>query len=190
MWTENYLDSVKKQFSYAKLLGDKTLDQLDDDQLAWKYNLESNSIAQIVKHMHGNMLSRWTDFLTTDGEKVWRNRDAEFVTEPQSKLEIVEMWETGWKCLMDALKSVTEANFSETVYIRNQGHTITEAINRQLGHYNYHVGQIVYLGKMLRGTDWQPLSIPVGQSDNYNVSKFGQAKGRQHFTDEYLEEKN
>jgi hypothetical protein len=182
----NYLESVKKQFAYYKQLADKTIDQLPDEKLFWQFNEESNSIAVIVKHLHGNMLSRWTDFLTTDGEKEWRQRDAEFENDISSKDNLLRLWEEGWKLLFDTLDSLTADDFSKTVYIRNQGCTVVDAINRQLAHYPYHVGQIVFIGKMICNGQWQSLSIPKGNSQSYNSDKFSQPKHNAHFTDEYL----
>lgn len=182
----NYLESVTKQFEYYKMLGDKTFAQLAEADLFWQYEESTNSIAIIVKHLWGNMLSRWTDFLTTDGEKNWRKRDEEFDADFKTKPELLEKWEAGWKSLFLAVKTINEENFNQTVYIRNQGHTITEAINRQLAHYAYHIGQIVFIGKMIQGDTWQSLSIPKGKSKDFNTKKFAQEKHRQHFTDEFL----
>ena len=199
----DYLKSAKQQFQYYKQLGDKTMDQLNDEQLFWQYNDASNSIAIMVKHLWGNMMSRWTDFLTTDGEKDFRKRDEEFElrvgpslqgvdtanaegVDEHSRAVIIEKWEQGWACLFTALDSINEDNFDTTIYIRNQGHSIPEAINRQMMHYAYHVGQMVYLGRMMKGEDWQSLSIPKGNSKAYNAEKFSQEKGKRHFTDEYL----
>lgn len=188
MDARNYLESAKKQFQYYKMLGDKTFAQLDSTDLFWQYHDNSNSIAIIVKHLWGNMRSRWTDFLTSDGEKTWRNRDSEFEADIASEAELLEKWEAGWQVLFEALDSVNENNFQQTIYIRNMGHTIVEAINRQMAHYAYHVGQITFIGKMRKGQDWQSLSIPKGQSEAYNASKFAQAKRKAHFTEEFLEE--
>lgn len=152
----------------------------------YQYNEQSNSIASIVKHISGNMLSRWTDFLTTDGEKEWRNREAEFDHDINSREELLNQWNEGWTCLFTALNSINEDNFEQTVYIRNQGHSITEAINRQLAHYPYHIGQIVFIGKMLAGEEWTSLSIPRGDSQKFNGEKFSQPKAKIHFTDEFL----
>lgn len=182
----DYLESVTKQFQYYKMLGDKTFEQLAEADLFWQYNEASNSIAIIVKHLWGNMLSRWTDFLTTDGEKTWRNRDAEFEADIQTKTELLEKWETGWACLFEALETINAENFDTIIYIRNQGHTITEAINRQLAHYAYHVGQIVFVGRMIQNEKWQSLSIPKGKSADFNAEKFAQEKKKKHFTDEFL----
>lgn len=185
----DYLESVRKQFEYYKMLGEKTFDQLTDDQLFWKYNEESNSIATIVKHLWGNMLSRWTDFLTTDGEKEWREREAEFDNDIQDRAELMTKWNEGWDRLFEALSLLNKDNFSTTIYIRNQGHTITEAINRQFAHYSYHIGQIVFIGKMLRDDKWISLSISRGKSKNYNEEKFSKPKRKEHFTDDFNKKK-
>lgn len=182
----DYLQSTLKQFEYYKMLGDKTIAQLPDDTLFWQYNEGCNSIATIVKHLYGNMLSRWTDFLTTDGEKEWRNRDAEFQNDLNSKEQVIELWEEGWKCLFTTLAALAEEDFSKTIYIRNQGHSVVEAINRQLAHYPYHIGQIVYIGKMICNHQWINLSIPKGNSKIYNAEKFAKEKHNEHFTQEYL----
>ena len=185
----DFLYSAKKQFEYYKMLGDKTFAQLMDEQLFWRYNQESNSIATIVKHLWGNMLSRWTDFLTTDGEKEWRKRDAEFGNDLTDKAELLVKWNEGWTCLFNAINPLTENDLTREIFIRNQGHTITEAINRQLAHYSYHVGQIVFIGKMLCNDNWNSLSIPKGKSKEYNADKFSKPKHKKHFTDEYIGEK-
>lgn len=186
MIINNYLESVFKQFEYYKTLGEKTFAQLNDAELFYQYNPESNSIATIVKHISGNMLSRWTDFLTTDGEKDWRNREAEFENDVKDRAKLMLLWNKGWDCLFTALKTVNEDNFEQIIYIRNQGHSITEAINRQLAHYPYHIGQLVFLGKMLKDKDWDSLSIPRGDSQKYNGEKFAKPKTKTHFTDEFL----
>ena len=180
----SYLTSVKKQFEYYKSLGDKTFNQLTEEQLFWLSNVDDNSIAIIVKHIAGNMRSRWTNFLTEDGEKEWRNRDDEFINSFTTKEEVIAYWEMGWQCLFNALNTITPENFDSIVYIRNQGHTITEAINRQLCHYSYHIGQIVFLGKLLLGNDWESLSIAKNASKDYNTDKFSKEKSRTHFTDD------
>lgn len=168
-----YLESAQKRLLYYKMLGDKTFDQLSGEQLHWQPAGEPNSIYLVVKHIHGNMLSRWTDFLTTDGEKPGRDRDAEFVDTPASKEETLTMWTAGWDCMMQAINSLTAADLEKTVYIRKEPHSVLDAINRQVSHIPYHVGQIVYIGKMIRGNDWESLSIPKGQSQQYNQEKFG-----------------
>ncbi len=182
----DYLESVKKQFEYYKLLGEKTFAQLSDAQLFEQYNADSNSIATIVKHLWGNMLSRWTDFLTTDGEKEWRNREAEFKNDITTRAELLAKWNEGWDCFLGTLHTLTEADLMKEIFIRNQGHTVLEAINRQLAHYPYHVGQIVFIGKMLCNEQWTSLSIPKGHSKAFNTDKFSQPKHKQHFTDEVL----
>ena len=185
----NYISSIRKLFEYYKLLGEKTIAQLDEKQLFERFDPESNSVAIIVGHLSGNMLSRWTDFLNTDGEKEWRDRDEEFKPTIENRVQLLEQWEEGWKCLFEAIVSVNEENFDQPVFIRNQGHTITEAINRQLAHYSYHIGQIVLLGRFAKGNDWQSLSIPKGGSSQYNTEKFSNGKQREHFTDEFLKKK-
>lgn len=174
--TTDYLKSAKQQFEYYKLLGEKTFNQLTDEQLFWQYNPATNSIGTIVKHLAGNMLSRWTDFLTTDGEKEWRNRETEFDNNINSRSELIDLWNQAWDCLFNALDSITEENKDTVIYIRNQGHSITEAINRQLAHYPYHIGQIVFIGVMLRNKDWESLSIPRGGSNNFNSAMFSKPK--------------
>ena len=181
----DYLSSVRRQFDYYKSLGDKTMAQLSDYQLFEELNADSNSVAIIAKHIAGNQLSRWTDFWTTDGEKEWRNRDSEFELESiTSRDKLLEKWEEGWNCLYAAIDSINTDNFNELVYIRNMGHTIPDAVNRQLCHYSYHVGQMVYIGKVLSGAKWESLSIPKGQSATYNKEKFDKPKSKKHFTED------
>lgn len=180
---DSYLESVRKQFLYYKMLGEKAMEQLSDDGLFYQFNSESNSIAIIVNHLAGNMLSRFTDFLTSDGEKEWRNRDQEFINLFQGREELVAKWQDGWACLLGAMESLKVDDLEKIVYIRNEGHTVTEAINRQLAHYPYHIGQIVFLAKMIKDQEWQSLSIPRNQSTNYNAVKFEQEKSIRHFTD-------
>ena len=187
---ENYLESITKQFEYYKLLGERTFNQLSDDQLFWQFNDESNSIAIIVNHLSGNMKSRWTQFLTSDGEKEWRNREKEFESVIQSREELLEYWAAGWDCVFKALNTITTENFNTQVYIRNQGHTIMEAVHRQFAHYAYHIGQVVYIGSMLKGKEWESLSIPKGKSSDFNKEKFSKGKHKAHFTDEFLDNKN
>ena len=184
-----FLDSVLKQFEYYKLLGEKTFDQLTEKDLFWKLNDESNSIGTIVKHLSGNMLSRWTNFLTTDGEKEWRNREEEFEENILTKQTLLSIWKKGWACLFKTLHSLTDKDLDKIIYIRNQGHTVIEAINRQLAHYPYHVGQIVFIGKMIRNENWHSLSIPKGNSKEYNEEKFSKSQHIEHFTEEILKNK-
>ena len=182
----NYLASVKKQFQYYKNLGDRTFGQLTEEEIHWQYNTESNSMAIMVNHLQGNMKSRWTDFLTSDGEKEWRNRDQEFENTIKTKQEILRKWNEGWACLFNALDSINKDNFDTDIYIRNQRHSIVEAINRQLAHYSYHIGQIVFLGRMLKGTEWTNLSVPKGKSTDFNKEKFSKGKHGGHFTDDLI----
>lgn len=174
---KDYINSIRKQFEYYKLLGEKTFDQLTEEQLFWQQNAESNSIATIIKHLWGNMLSRWTDFLTTDGEKEWRQREAEFDNDLQSREELLKKWNEGWACLFNALDQVNDSNLNTIIYIRNEGHTVLEALNRQLAHYPYHVGQIVFIGKMMKDTEWKSLSIPRGGTAQFNADKFDRVRG-------------
>jgi hypothetical protein len=180
----SYLESIHKQFTYYKSLGEKTFSQLSDEDILWQYNKKSNSIAIIVKHIVGNMLSRWTNFRNEDGEKEWRHRDTEFENGYTSKEDLLVFWEKGWACLFDAINSLEEDDLEEIIFIRNLGHTITEAINRQLSHYSYHIGQIVYIGKMIKSKDWESLSVPKNKSQDYNNDKFSKEKIRKHFTDD------
>ncbi len=181
---KSYLSSIIKQFEYYKNLGDKTLNQLVFEEAQWQSHKDSNSIAIIVKHIAGNMLSRWTNFLAEDGEKAWRHRDSEFIDDFNSNEELMAAWENGWLCLFNAIKPLQNDDLEHIVYIRNQGHTVTEAINRQLAHYAYHIGQMVFLAKLIKGDQWQSLSIPKGDSSKYNQEKFAKEKGVRHFTDD------
>lgn len=165
-----YLQTAIKRLRYYKELGEKTFGQLSDAELHVTPNAASNSIAVIVQHVSGNMLSRWTNFLTEDGEKPWRQRDEEFEVHNYSKQQILDLWEKGWACFLDALTSLTENDLLKTIYIREEPLLVIDAINRQLAHYPYHVGQIIYIGKLVKDTDWQSLSIEKGKSEAYNKS--------------------
>jgi hypothetical protein len=171
MFEHNYLTSAVKQFTQYKNLGEKAINQVPDEKIYWQYNPESNSMATIVKHLAGNMLSRFTDFLTSDGEKSWRDRDGEFENEEMTRDEIMGLWEKGWHCLFSALKNLSAEDLSRKILIRNEEHTVMEAINRQLTHYAYHVGQIVFIGKMVSDRNWKSLSIPKGASKEFNSKK-------------------
>ncbi|WP_262733954.1 DUF1572 domain-containing protein [Gaetbulibacter sp. NE] len=166
------ISGVIKQFEYYKTAADKTFDQLSFDDINWQPNDTSNSISKIVKHMVGNMLSRWTNFLTEDGEKDWRHREQEFVATYTTKNDVLQAWEKGWDCLFDAIEPLKDSDLERIVYIRNEKHTVAEAIFRQLGHYPYHIGQIAYIGKLLKENHWKSLSIPKGQSEAFNKEKF------------------
>jgi hypothetical protein len=182
-----YLESIKKQMLYYKTIAEKAMDQISEEQLFASANEDTNSIANIVKHLSGNMLSRWTDFLTSDGEKPWRERDSEFESFTTSKEDLFEIWNKGWKCFFDTINSLQSEQLSQIIYIRNEGQTVLDAINRQLAHYPYHIGQIVFYAKMLKKVDWDSLSIPKNKSNDYNSDKFLKDKSVKHFTDDELE---
>jgi hypothetical protein len=172
----SFLTISINRFKNYKSLGDKTFDQLNYEELQKEFVEDSNSITIIVKHIVGNMLSRWTNFLVEDGEKPWRHREQEFVDTYQSKEDMLKAWESGCNCLFKALESIKDGDIEKVILIRNEEHTITEAIVRQLAHYSYHVGQIVFIGKLLKGSDWKSLSIPKGKSDEFNAEKFSKEK--------------
>jgi hypothetical protein len=163
-----FLESVIKRFKEYKILGEKTFDQLNDEEMHFQPNEESNSIAIIIQHMHGNMLSRWTNFLSEDGEKEWRKRDDEFELHQFSKQQLIEKWNEGWKVFLDTLESLTLNDLSKTITIRSQPLNVVDAINRQMAHYSYHVGQIVYLGRWIKQSEWKSLSIPKNKSKEFN----------------------
>lgn len=179
----SFLSSSINRFKYYKSLGDKAFEQLNFEELQKEFADDSNSIAIIVKHLVGNMLSRWTNFLTEDGEKTWRNRDQEFIDTYTSKQELLNSWENGWDCLFKALGSITEKDLDNIVYIRNEAHTITDAIIRQLAHYSCHIGQIVFLGKLTKGKRWTTLSIAKGKSDEFNAKKFYEEESKRYLKD-------
>jgi hypothetical protein len=168
---QNYLDDSRSAMRAYKKLAEKALAQLKDEEFFVTLDDESNSVAVVMKHMAGNMLSRWTDFLTSDGEKPNRNRDTEFVIDPNTtKDEVLAYWERGWQCVFDALAPLTSADCEKTVTIRGETHTIVQALNRQLMHYAYHIGQIVFLAKHFRSAQWTSLSIPRNRSAQFNAS--------------------
>ncbi|WP_039042864.1 DUF1572 domain-containing protein [Sporosarcina sp. ZBG7A] len=166
-----YLKIVKERFESVKELGDKTISQLSEEDIHWRLNESSNSIAIIAKHVSGNMISRWSDFLTTDGEKASRNRDQEFEDDISSRQEMITIWEKGWIILLDTLNGLENQDLLKNITIRGEKHTVLEAIERQLAHYAYHVGQMVYIGKQLKDENWETLSIPNGKSDDYLQQK-------------------
>lgn len=171
MQLEQYLEDATDQFHKLKELADKAVAQVADEQLFLLLDEASNSIAIVMKHLAGNMRSRWTDFLTSDGEKPDRTRDSEFVIEQgDTKDSILERWEAGWHCIFETLAPLRSEDLSRTVLIRGEPHSVMQAINRQLTHYAYHVGQIVYLAKHFAGGKWQSLSIPRGQSQRFNAA--------------------
>ena len=168
----NYLDNTISGFRNSKALAERAIAQISDRDFFATLDEESNSIATIMKHMAGNMHSRWTDFLRSDGEKPNRNRDSEFVIgERDTKENLIQFWESGWGCLFAALESLTVDDLGKTIRIRSEPHTAIEAINRQLTHYAYHVGQIVFLAKHFAGRNWQTLSVPRGKSEEFTKEK-------------------
>ncbi|HRP33045.1 MAG TPA: DUF1572 family protein [Agriterribacter sp.] len=164
-----FLQSAIKRVKYYKELGEQAFQQLSDEDFYFKPNKASNNLSVIIQHMSGNMLSRWTHFLTEDGEKTWRNRDMEFNDQHFSRARLMELWEKGWQCFIGALEGLREADLLTTVYIRQEPLTAIDAINRQLAHYPHHVGQILYLGKLIKGDEWKSLSIERNQSAAYNA---------------------
>ncbi len=177
------LQNYRKQFAYYRHLAEGAMGQLTFEQLTQDDAAHSNSIAVIVKHLAGNMKSRWTDFLTTDGEKPWRDREGEFIADFSDRPALERAWTEGWAVLEQALHDLTPDQLERVIYIRNEGHPVYQALNRQLTHCSYHVGQIVLLAKQLRGTAWQSLSIPRGGSEAFNARKFAEEKGERNFID-------
>lgn len=182
--TDSTLKNTINVFEYYKSLGEKAMAQITDEALFHMPDEKSNSISVIVKHLHGNMLSRWTDFLTTDGEKEWRDRDSEFEETIETRDEVMKQWSEGWACVFSALNTLHPEDFDKTVYIRNMGQTVLEAIMRQMAHYAYHIGQIVYLARLFNEGDWKTLTIPKGGSAAYNKEKNAPGKRIEHFTEE------
>jgi uncharacterized damage-inducible protein DinB len=168
-FTTSYLEDSLELFRYYKKLAERAMEQVSDEQLVASIDAENNSIAIVVKHMAGNMRSRWTDFLTSDGEKPNRDRDMEFVQPPASREALMKMWEDGWAVVFAALQPLTDADLGRTVTIRGEAHSVMQAINRQLAHYSNHIGQIVLLAKHFAGTGWQSLTVPRNRSAEFNV---------------------
>ncbi|MGH9768732.1 MAG: DUF1572 family protein [Blastocatellia bacterium] len=180
---QHYLENAIAEFRSLKKLGDHAMEQLDDEQFFMTLDLESNSIAIIVKHLAGNMRSRWMDFLTSDGEKPDRHRDQEFIIEAiATRAEVIEWWERGWKYVFDAIEPLRPEDAMRTVTIRQEPHTVVQAINRQLGHYATHIGQIVFLAKHLKSTEWKTLSVPRGQSEQFNQKMIERLKNKKDET--------
>jgi uncharacterized protein DUF1572 len=165
---QEFLSTAIRRLKYYKELGEKTFEQLGDKDFHWIPSSESNSIAVIIQHISGNMLSRWTNFLTEDGEKEWRQRDGEFEIHDHSKQRLIEIWDEGWKCFFNTLDSLKPEDLTKTVYIRKEPLSAIDAIIRQLAHYPYHIGQILYIGRMIKNESWKNLSIPKGTSNQYN----------------------
>jgi uncharacterized protein DUF1572 len=178
-FTTSYLKDSLDLLRYYKKLAERAMAQAPDEALFRELDAQSNSIAIVVKHMAGNMRSRWTDFLTSDGEKAWRNRDSEFEAPPRTRADVMDLWEAGWNCMFAALEPLTESDLARTITIRTEPHSIMQAINRQLGHYAYHVGQIVYLARHFAGDKWQAVTIPRKKSAEFNARvKSGEASQR------------
>jgi len=167
-FTTSYIKDSIAVFHYYKKLAERAMAQCPDAGLFATLDAESNSIAIIVKHMAGNMRSRWTDFLTSDGEKPDRNRDTEFEAPPTARAELMEMWERGWRLLFGALEPLGDADLTRTITIRTEPHSVMQAINRQVAHYSYHAGQIVYLARHFAGDKWQTLTVPKKKSAEFN----------------------
>ncbi|HEY2415733.1 MAG TPA: DUF1572 family protein [Pirellulaceae bacterium] len=176
---DEFVAAIINAFEGNKRLADRAAEQVPDEKLHAALDENTNSIAVIMKHVAGNLLSRWTDFLTTDGEKPGRNRDEEFVDNFQSRAEILAHWERGWSCLLQALTSLTAADLEKTVTIRGEPYSVPLAMSRSLGHTCYHVGQIVQLARHHAGDKWNTLTIPKGGSQQFNQSNWGQA-GKSH----------
>jgi hypothetical protein len=168
VFTTSYIEDARAIFRQYKKLADGAIAQVADADLTRTLDPEMNSIAIIMKHMAGNMVSRWTDFLTTDGEKPTRNRDSEFEDPPATRAELIALWERGWSCLFHALEPLHEADLLRTVTIRGEAHSVMQAINRQVAHYSYHCGQIVLLAKHFQSSEWKTLSVPRKQSAEFN----------------------
>jgi hypothetical protein len=168
-FTTSFLEDTVSIFQYYKKLAEGAMAQAGDEQLFVALDEESNSIAVIVKHMAGNMTSRWTEFLTSDGEKPWRDRDSEFETPPSSRADLMALWDRGWSVLFEALAGLTEADLTRTITIRGEAHSVMQAVNRQLAHYPYHCGQIVFIAKHLAGNQWNSLSVPRNKSKEFNA---------------------
>jgi len=160
-----YLRVIRERFTVLKEQGDKTFAQLNEEDFHWTMNEASNSIAILIQHISGNMVSRWTDFLTTDGEKPDRDRDGEFEAKQMSKAQLLDSWEHGWRVLYDTLESLNEQDLEKDVHIRGQAHSVIDAIERQIAHYAAHVGQIMFIGKQIKGEQWESLSIPKRKSE-------------------------
>ena len=171
-----YIKNIRAIFLQYKTLGEKAMAQVEEKRLFWTFNNESNSIAMIVQHVSGNMLSRFTNFYEEDGEKPWRNRDREFESILTTRAEMMEAWEKGWKCFLDVVNNLQDLDLERTVYIRNEPHSVLEAVNRQLAHYSYHIGQIVFLSKMVAEKEWNSLSIPKNKSREFNDQMFTKPK--------------
>lgn len=166
---KNYWSDALQSFRNYKKLAERAIEQISDEEFTAAIDTETNSIAVIVKHIAGNLYSRWKDFLTTDGEKATRNRDTEFELIEDTRESLMEFWEAGWQTLFDNIEPLTEEDFAKTITIRGEPHSVVEAINRQLTHYSYHVGQIVLLAKHFKSYEWETLSVPKNRSADFNA---------------------
>jgi uncharacterized damage-inducible protein DinB len=175
--------SLHKLFAYYQGLSEKAIAQVKDADLHRVIGEDGNSIAVVMQHIAGNARSRFSDFLTSDGEKPWRDREGEFTEKSTTREELMADWSSGWACLFSAIGPLTDADLERRVYIRNEGHTVQEALHRQLAHYAYHVGQIVLLSRAFVGSAWVSLSIPRGKSQAFNAEKFAEPAQRKHFTE-------
>src|SRR5580765_2605507 len=177
-FTTSYLKDSIAVLGYYKRLAERAMAQIPDEALFAAVDSQSNSVAIIVKHLAGNMRSRFTDFLTSDGEKPDRKRDSEFEAPPTTRAELMEMWEGGWRRVFDAITPLTDPQLNDKVYIRSEAHSVMQAINRQLAHYAYHIGQIVYVAKHFAGANWNSLTIPRGKSEEF-TSRVASGKASQ-----------
>ncbi len=177
------LNGSIRLFKYYKMLSEKTIAQLTDEELHQTLSDELNSVSVLMKHLSGNMISRWTNFRTEDGEKQWRMRENEFIDDLKTRAELLEYWERGWEILFDSLNSVKDEEINDIIYIRNEGHTILEAVERHLAHVAYHTGQIVMLARWMRGKSWETLTIPKGKTEEFNQEKFSQKKSKGFYKD-------
>jgi hypothetical protein len=177
--TTEIIAAAINAFEANKRMADRAVAQVPDDKLHVALDANTNSIAVIMKHVAGNLLSRWTDFLTTDGEKPWRHRDGEFVESFKSRAELLEFWERGWACLIKTLRSLTPEDLGKTVFIRGEPHSVPLALERSLGHTCYHIGQIVQVARIHAGEQWNTLTIPRGKSEEFNKQHWGQG-GKSH----------
>lgn len=170
--SQHFIDTIRFEFQRMKQLAEKALVQLNDAEFQKQYSPESNSIQIIVQHLNGNMLSRWTDFLNSDGEKDWRKRDAEFESQKISREELMKQWEKGWETLFAAIETVQPENLQQNIYIRKEALTVTQALLRQVSHYSYHIGQIVQLAKEWKGSEWKTLSIAKNKSNEHKTGNY------------------
>jgi hypothetical protein len=183
-----FLENVRKQLQYYKMIGEKTFDQLPDEKLFWRYNENSNSIAAIVKHLSGNMISRWKNFPSNDGETKWENRDPEVIHDFQFRKELLDKWNEGWSYLLNSIDALSDGDLRRSIYIRNQEHTVTEGINIQLTHYSYYIGQIVFIGKMISDNGRTSLSNQAGDSQKMIAKNFLRPEHKEHSVEDYLRE--